>query len=169
MNLKPFHMKTRFLFPYYFKTICWVIFIPSLLLVILSHIFEFQFDEYLNVKVFAIYNDDFFKTGSDSSFFKFIKNNISDEILSFTLIIGGLLIGFSKLKVEDEYISKIRYESLVWATYLNYALFLLFTLLVYGISFLNVLFYNTFTLLLFFIIRFHYKIYKLNKTNQDDE
>jgi hypothetical protein len=85
MNLKPFHMKTRFLFPNYFKTIGWVIFIPSVLLVILSHIFEFQFDEYLNVKVFAIYNDDFFKTGSDSSFFKFIKNNFVNSLFFILL------------------------------------------------------------------------------------
>jgi hypothetical protein len=162
-------MKTHLLFPNKYKALGWILFIPSILLVMLSSIFDFQLNEFFNVKVFALYNDDFFKTGKDSSFFQIINNNISDEILSFTLIIGGLLIGFSKLKVEDEMISKIRYESLVWATYLNYALFLLFTLLVYGISFLNVLFYNTFTLLLFFIIRFHYMIYKLNKANKDDE
>jgi hypothetical protein len=162
-------MKTHFLFPNKFKTLGWLLFIPSILIVMLGSIFEWQIDEYFNVKVFALYNDDFFKTGNDSSFFKFINNSISDEILSFSLIIGGLLVGFSKLKVEDEMISKIRYESLVWATYLNYGLFLLFTIFIYGISFLNVLFYNTFTLLLFFIIRFHYMIYKLNKSNQDDE
>lgn len=85
------------------------------------------------------------------------------------MILGGILIGFSKLQDEDEMISKIRYESLVWATYFNYGLILFFTLFIYGIPYLNILFYNMFTLLLFFIIRFHYMIYKLNKVNQDDE
>ncbi len=65
-------------------------------------------------------------------------------------------------------ISKIRYESLVWATYLNYGIILFFTLFIFGLPYLNVLFYNMFTLLLFFIIRFHYMIYKSNTSNHDE-
>lgn len=160
-------MKTHFLFPNQLKTLGWILFIPSFIISILSSVFEWKIDDYLNVTVFAVYNDEIF--GQDTNhFFQFIKNSITDEILTFCLIVGGLLIGFSKLKNEDEYIAQIRYESLVWATYLNYGLILLFTAFMYGISFLNVLFYNTFTLLLFFIIRFHYMIYKLNKTNHEE-
>jgi hypothetical protein len=114
----------------------------------------------------AIYLDEVF---GNKHFFQIIKNNIVDELLVLGLIIGGILIGFSKLKVEDEMISKIRYESMVWAIYLNYVLIILFTIFTYGVSYLAILMYNTFTLLLFFIIRFHYMIYKLNKSNQDDE
>jgi hypothetical protein len=62
-----------------------------------------------------------------NAFFKFIENSILDEILTIGIIVGGILVGFSKLKEEDEMISKIRYESLVWATYLNYAIILFLT------------------------------------------
>lgn len=159
-------MKTHFLFPNRFKTLGWILFVPSLLITILISILEINTDEYFKVEVLAIYTDELF---DKASFLSIIKNSIIDELLTIAMIIGGLFIGFSKLKEEDEMISKIRYESLVWATYLNYGLIILFTVFVYGTTYLNVLFYNMFTLLLFFVIRFHYMIYKLNKANQDDE
>ncbi|WP_162126150.1 hypothetical protein [Flavobacterium phycosphaerae] len=159
-------MKTHFLLPNKFKVVGWFLFVPCFVFSILVSILNINLDSYLKVKVFA-----FTETGimEPDSYFTFTENSIADELLLFGLIIGGILIGFSKLKTEDEFTSKIRYESLVWATYLNYGLILLFTIFIYGISYLNVLFYNTFTLLLFFIIRFHYQIYKLNKTTGDDE
>ncbi|WP_338409897.1 hypothetical protein [uncultured Flavobacterium sp.] len=160
-------MKTRFLFPNQFKMIGWILFVPSFIFAILIPLFEWNIEKYFEFSVFAFYTDDIFRESSNH-FFQILKNSLTDELLTFSLIIGGLLIGFSKLKNEDEYISKIRYESLVWSTYVNYGLILLFTAFMYGFSFMNVLIYNTFTLLLFFIIRFHYMIYKLNNTNQND-
>ncbi len=158
-------MKTHFLFPNKYKIIGWILFIPSLIIELLAIVTDSNLDMYLNVKVLALYQDSF---GDKSHFFSIIDNSISDELLTVGLIIGGLLICFSKLKNEDEYISKIRYESLVWSTYLNYGLIVFFTIFLYGMPYLNVLFYNMFTLLFFFIIRFHYMIYKL-KTTSDDE
>jgi len=158
-------MKTQFLFPNKYKKMGWILFVPSLIIQLIAILCELSLDNYLNVKVLALYQDTF---GNKSHFFSIIQNSISDELLTISLIIGGILICFSKLKNEDEYISKIRYESLVWSTYLNYGLIVFFTIFLYGISYLNVLFYNMFTLILFFIIRFHYMIYKLN-SNSDDE
>lgn len=163
-------MKTHFLFPNKFKTLGWILFVPSLILFLLQLLEVFPIDDgtsFLNVKTIAIYND--LWLFNEKGFFKIISNNISDEIITICIIIGGLLIAFSKLKNEDEMISKIRYESLVWATYFNYAIFIFCTLFIFGMVYLNVLYLNIFTLLLFFIIRFHYMIYKLNKANQDDE
>lgn len=159
-------MKTTFLFPHHFKKIGWLLFVPGILIVIALSFTDTAADEYLQTNVFALYSDGFL---DESAWFKIIKNSISDEILTFAVIIGGILVGFSKVKSEDEMISKMRYESLVWATYLNYGLILFFTLFVYGIAYMNVLLHNLFTLLLFFIIRFHYMIYKINKTTQDEE
>ncbi|QBZ98089.1 hypothetical protein [Flavobacterium sangjuense] len=159
-------MKTHFLFPNKFKKLGWLLFVPSFIASLIISIANLNIEKYWVVKVFA-----FTETGimSQDNYFSVIQNSIVDEVLLFSLIIGGILVGFSKLKIEDEFTSKIRYESLVWATYLNYGLILFFTIFVYGFSYLNVLFFNTFTLLLFFIIRFHYLIYKLNKTSNDDE
>jgi len=158
-------MKTHFLFPNKYKIIGWILFVPSLILQLIAMLFEVNLDNYLNVKVLALYQDNF---GDKSHYFSIIENSISDELLTVGLIIGGILICFSKLKNEDEYISKIRYESLVWSTYLNYGLIVFFTVFLYGMPYLNVLFYNMFTLLFFFIIRFHYMIYKLNTSSYDE-
>ena len=159
-------MKTHFLFPNKFKNLGWLLFIPSVLATLLISVLNISTDEYLNISVFSIYQE---SIGEIPGFFKFMKNSIVDEILTVGIIVGGILVGFSKLKEEDEMISKIRYESLVWATYLNYAIILFFTLFIFGLPYLNVLFYNMFTLLIFFIIRFHYMIYKLNKLANNDE
>ena len=158
-------MKTQFLFPNKYKIIGWILFVPSLITELFVMVTNCNLDKYLNVKVLALYQDTF---GDKPHFFSIIQNSISDELLTVGLIIGGLLICFSKLKNEDEYISKIRYESLVWSTYLNYGLIVFFTIFLYGMPYLNVLFYNMFTLIFFFIIRFHYMIYKLNTTSDDE-
>lgn len=158
-------MKSRFLFPNQFKKIGWMLFVPSVLVTIIISALNISTDDYLNVTVFSLYQE---SIGEVPGFFKFIKNGIVDEILTIGIIVGGIIVGFSKLKEEDEMISKVRYESLVWATYLNYGVILFFTLFLFGLPYLNVLFYNMFTLLLFFIIRFHYMIYKLNTSNHDE-
>ena len=43
------------------------------------------------------------------------------------------------------------------------------TLVIYGFAYFNVLLANTYAMLLFFIIRFHFMIYKLNKSSNDEE
>jgi L-asparagine transporter-like permease len=159
-------MKTHFLFPNKFKILGWILFIPSILTFMVASIFKLDIDKYLNIKVFAIYQE---SIGQKPGFFKIIEDSFSYELITILIILGGLFICFSKLKNEDEYTSKIRYESLVWATYFNYFLILFFTLFLYGMPFLNVIVYNVYTLLIFFMIRFHYLIYKLNKTSNDDE
>jgi len=159
-------MKTHFLFPNKFKTLGWILFIPAVLILLITIFTDVNLDHYLNTNVLALYQQGVMEK---SGFFMVIKNSIADELLTIGIIIGGILICFSRLKTEDEYISKIRYESLVWATYLNYGLIVFFTVFLYGMPYLNVLFYNMFTLILFFIIRFHFMIYKLNKATHDDE
>lgn len=160
-------MKTHFLFPNSFLRIGWFLFIPSFFfLLYIATIDDSVVYSFFDVKIYALYYNDFF--GHESGFFKLIENNIGDEIFVIGTILGGIFIGFSKLKSEDEMISKIRYESLVWATYLNYGIIISLTIFIYGTTYYNVLMYNTFTLILFFIMRFHYKIYKLNKASLDD-
>lgn len=166
-NFKIDCMKTHFLFPNLFLRIGWILFIPSFLFLLnIAAIDDSIVYSLFDVKIYALYYDDFL--GHESGFFKKIENNIGDEIFVIGMILGGILIGFSKLKSEDEMISKIRYESLVWATYLNYGIIIFLTIFIYGVSYYNILMYNTFTLILFFILRFHYKIYKLNKATLDD-
>ncbi|WP_457619064.1 hypothetical protein [Lutibacter sp.] len=99
---------------------------------------------------------------------KWEKNNVSDEIASILLIIGGILVSFSKTRDEDEYILKIRMESLIWATYVNYIILIFAVLFVFDYTFFNVMIWNMFTVLLFFMIRFHYVLYKSKKIIEDE-
>lgn len=159
-------MKTHFLFPNKFKKFGWILFIPSFILLICSYLFNLDLDNFLNINVFAIYQE---TIGEKPGFFKIIKDSFMYELISIGLIFGGIFINFSKTKNEDEYTMQIRYESLVWATYLNYALLLFFILFLYGFPFINVVILNLYTLLIFFMIRFHYKLYLLNNSLGDEK
>ncbi len=150
-------MKLNYLFPSNYKKLGWIIFIPTLIFGLFTIIFEYE-PEILDTKVFAIFIDEFFK---EDRLLGMLDNNILNEILGVIMIISSVLVAFSKEVNEDEYISKIRLESLVWAVYLNYAILLLAFLFVYGMSFLWVMIFNMFTILIFFIIRFNWQIRKL--------
>lgn len=156
-------MKSRFLFNNKYKPLGWVLFICGLVLGIILTNNEYEILD-LTVKVFNITGgDDIGFDGIPKGNSRWILNNISDEVTSVLLIIGGVLVSFSKTKDEDEYISKIRMESLIWATYVNYGVLLFTIIFIYGGDFLDVMIYNMFTMLVFFILRFHYVLYKLKR------
>ena len=74
-----------------------------------------------------------------------------------------ILIAFSKEKTEDEMIGQLRLESLQWSVYANYLVLALAIMLVYDSAFFNVLVYNMFTMLVVFIARFRWLIYRNNQ------
>jgi hypothetical protein len=121
---------------------------------------------FFNIKAFALAEEALF---SDNSFFSISGNNFLDDISSILIIIGALLIAFSKEKFEDEFISKIRLESLVWATYINYAILTLAIIFVKDMTFFWVLVFNMFTLLVFFLVRFNWALYKSKNQIYDEE
>jgi len=131
-------MKTQFLFPNAFKKWGWIILTPSFILGIL-----------------VLFAASVFPTETDSSIIKQFGDFL-DEIALVGTLVGLMFIGFSELKEEDEYVQKIRLESLLWATYLNIGLIILSTLFVYSDGYFEVMTYNLFALPLFFVIRFHY-------------
>ena len=159
-------MKTQFLLPNKYKIVGWFLLVPSFILGIILLFSGYDFDANFKIKVFAFLSENIL---SPTKHFQWVENGILDEILLILIIIGSLFIGFSKTKNEDEFISQIRYESLVWANYLNLGLLILATLFVYDFPFFYVLLANVFAMMLFFILRFHYMIYKLNKAANDDE
>lgn len=158
-------MKSNYLFPNRFKKIGWFLFIPGLILGIVFLISQSDIS-FFDVKVFSVVEQAIF---NDTVFFSFTENNILDEIAGLLLIIGALLIAFSKEKLEDEFIAKIRLESLVWATYVNYAILLLSIIFIYDLMFFWVLVFNMFTILIFFIIRFNWVLNKTKNQIRDEE
>lgn len=88
-------------------------------------------------------------------------------LASSLLVLTGLfLIAFSKEKVEDEQISKLRLDSLRWAIYVNYTLLILSLIFTNGINFIDMLRLNLWVPLMFFIIRFRWVIYSQNKLSK---
>ncbi len=158
-------MKSRFLLPHTFKPLGWVLFLIGLVLGVFLLINNFDYFDW-EVKVFPLLGDSGLFSSNPS--LTWSTNNIADEIASILLIIGGVLVVFSRTKDEDEYISKIRMESLIWATYVNYFVLLLAVLLVFDFSFFTVLVINMFTVLFFFIFRFHYVLYKSKQVIRDE-
>ena len=86
--------------------------------------------------------------------------NLTDELALTGIIVGLLLIAFSREKVEDEFIGKMRLESLQWAVLINYILLIAATWLVHGFAYIDVMMYNMLTVLIIFIVRFHYTLRK---------
>ena len=158
-------MKTNYLFPSKYKKVGWTILIPALILSLVFISTGYQPD-FLDLKVPTIYTKELL---GKQHFFSMFQNNILGEILCVMLILSLLFIAFSKEKSEDEFISKIRLESLVWATYVNYAVLLISILFIFDWSFFWVIVINMFTLLFIFIIRFNYYIAKFNKSANYEE
>ena len=99
-----------------------------------------------------------FDLGVQKSLFDSDSLNFTDEIASIGLIVSLLFIAFSKEKIEDEWISQLRLESLQFAVYLNYAVLSLQILLVHNTAFFDIMVYNMFSVLLLFILRFRIMI-----------
>jgi hypothetical protein len=161
-------MKTNYLFSYRCKRIGWILFIPGLIVGILILIVRIEVSqwEFLKIPVFAILDKGIM---DDDVIFGWTKTYIHDELGALLLIIGGILIAFSRQKIEDELIAKIRLESLIWATYINYGILALCIIFLYGLAFLEVMVYNMFSLLIFFMIRFNWVLYRSNKMITDEE
>lgn len=159
-------MKTRYLFPHKFKLLSGIVFCTTSLLLIYSLFDQSVFDDIvINRKVFAIADPGLF---SESTYFGVIENNIFDELVILLFVASGLVFAFSKEKAEDEMTANIRLESLAWATYANYIVFLLCVIFIYSLAFLQVLMFAVFTHLIFFILRFNWKIYKFNHTANEE-
>lgn len=82
-----------------------------------------------------------------------------DEVICLSLMIGLLLLAFSREKIEDEWIQRVRLESFQWAILTNSLLLMAFIIFAHGIPFLQVMVYNMFTPLLIFVARFHYVLH----------
>ena len=159
-------MNTKLLLPAKFKKYGWLIFLPSVVIGILHMIIEFNLD-FLDINVFAITFGA--STSPNRELFGFIEDNILDEILSLSVIIGGLVVAFSKEFDEDEFITKMRLECLVWAFLWNYGLLAIAFVLFYEFSFLSIMVYNMFTPLILFIIRFNWLLWRSRKSVKYEE
>lgn len=155
-------MKNQLLFPHRFQKVGWILFVPSLIVGILLLI-NAKFIE--NLLSFKMTSFAFIDTPivSKSLYFTFIKQDFLDELVCSILLIGALLIVFSKEKVEDEFIAKLRLDALLWSVLINYTIIFVGILTIYGSAFFLFLVVNLFTCLLLYIVRFNYLYRKYSK------
>jgi hypothetical protein len=162
-------MNSKLLLPHRFKTIGWIILIPITILGIIAMANNFEPD-WLDMRIFALFNDDLLFGGvGESGNFKFIETNVTLTLIGALFIVGAMMVGFSKEKMEDEFIAKIRLSSLLWSVWVNYALLFLAFIFVYGMSFFDVMIFNMFTVLIIFIVRFNYILWRSSKSMADDK
>lgn len=152
----------NYLFPYKYKKVGYFLFLIGTSLFFLDSLFNQQ----LNMIIFKIYDSKFL---SSESWFEWSNDNILNELSIFFLFIGSMLSLFSREIVEDEFITKIRLESLVLGIYINIIILLLLNLIIFGTFFLTIILYSVFTYLVFAFIIFHYKLYIYKKELNNEE
>lgn len=138
-------MKARFLFPYYFKFIGLGLFMVHVLVVLLWH---------------ADYHKGEARLFTPAHLFF-----LSTLLL---MVIGLLMIAFSKEKIEDEQIAQLRLDSLQWAIYVNYMLIIITLAFTNGWEINHILQVNLWGPLLFFIARFRWMMYRLNRLPKEE-
>lgn len=165
-------MKNKLLLPHTWKTIGWLLLIPTTIAGIVLATTGFEAD-WLNAKVFAVFHDDMLISQPDAPSeggpFSIVETNITRTVIGVLFIIGAMMVSFSKEKVEDEFIANLRLSSLMWSVWVNYVLLLLAFIFVYGLAFFNVMIYNMFTVLIIFIIRFNYLLLRNRNALVDEK
>lgn len=150
-------METKFLLPNKFKRLGWILFTLGGILWVYAVLIVKEEVAFLQTSVFAVIGSEFMK---ETKYFGFITTNITYTVIGILFILGGLLVVFSREKIEDEFISKLRLLSFQWSFLINYALLLFLFFFVYGLEFLDVMIYNMFTTLILFIAHFQYSLFK---------
>ena len=99
-------------------------------------------------------------------------DSLTDSNLTFVgagVLLGLVMICFSREKNEDEYISYLRLRSWQLSVLISYGVLFVANLLVYGGWFLSFMIYNMLTVLIVFIVTFNLSLYKLKRERFVDE
>ena len=157
-------MKTTYLFPARAKYLGVLLAIPGF---ILGYLVVYQ---NYSIPGFEL------RLRAKSTLFLSASENFTDELALTLVVIGLLLVAFSRTKKEDELTAKIRLNALYWAVLVNYTLYACLVLLVF-VGYLlkspplsNIIdsltnnlqytIYNFFVPLAIFIARFYFLLYR---------
>ncbi|TDQ19245.1 hypothetical protein DFQ04_1066 [Algoriphagus boseongensis] len=143
-------MLSKLLLPHYLQKIGWLILVPFSLLLFSNNYFDFNFS-FLEFEV------------REGGLFEDAKENFTNELALIGVFVSLFLIAFSREKEEDEYIQKLRLDSLLLAFYANTFILIIGTLVFYGFGYLEFMGYNMFTIQLIFILRFRWVLFQQKK------
>ena len=146
-----------YLFSNKFKKTSGVVFYLSILVGLFLLLTD-RIQDIFVVNVFSIFSYEWF--GSEPKGFGWIENGLGDEIFTLLIIVSGLINSFSKEKIEDELISRIRLESLSLSVFISFGLIIISTFLVFNINYMYVLVFNLFLLILLFNLILKFRLFK---------
>jgi hypothetical protein len=145
-------MLTKILLPQRFQIIGWIMFFPLAILLVLNSFYNFEF-EWLTWEGLRV--GDIFLSKNE---------NFTNEVSIIGTFLSLFFIAFSKEKQEDEYIQKLRLDSLLIAFYVYGLLTVIGTLVFYSAGYLEFMGFNMFSIQLAFIIRFRWVMYRQQNT-----
>lgn len=150
-------MKQNYLFPHRYKIIGWCMFFPFFVGYIGS-LFEFSIfsKDIISYKVFAILSDD--------GWFRLIENEVTNEISIIGLVLSLIFISCSCEKDEDEYIEKIRLQSLMQSLIISCGILILGTLFIYDTHYILFSYMYIFVFLFSFVLIFNIRLIKFRKS-----
>ena len=146
-----------YLFSNKFKKTSGVVFYLSILVGLFLLLTD-RIQDIFVVNVFSIFSYEWF--GSEQTGFGWIENGLGDEIFTLLIIVSGLINSFSKEKIEDELISRIRLESLSLSLFISFGLIIISTFLVYNLNYMYVLVFNLFLIIFLFNLLFKFRLFK---------
>ena len=146
-----------YLFSNKFKKTSGVVFYLSILVGLFLLLTD-RIQDIFVVNVFSIFSYEWF--GSEPKGFGWIENGLGDEIFTLLIIVSGLINSFSKEKIEDELISRIRLESLSLSVFISFGLIIISTFLVFNLNYMYVLVFNLFLIILLFNLIFKFRLFK---------
>jgi FlaA1/EpsC-like NDP-sugar epimerase len=156
---------TSTLFPYSYRYIGWPLLIAGLILGFFLVFFDFSIS-WLDIKVLSIAGGgQILKAETESSFLKLADDNFTNELVALLVLIGSVLVAFSKEKVEDEFFQQLRFESIIWALKIQSLALLLAVLFLYNFAFLTFMMVALVSFYVLYIGRYHYQLMKLKKSN----
>jgi len=148
---------SRILLPRYFRYIGLTLTLAGIVFSVIRFGYGIKPD-FLEVKVFVVY-----AAYLQSSEFRMITNNISEEICGITLLLGLFFLAFSRFKTETEEIWGLRTKSFMYSLYTLTALLLFCLMFIYGWGFLMVMTANLFLYLLVYNIWFYILFFRASR------
>jgi hypothetical protein len=148
---------SRILLPRYFRYIGLTLTLAGIVFSVIRFGYGIKPD-FLEVKVFVVY-----AAYLQSSEFRMITNNISEEICGITLLLGLFFLAFSRFKTETEEIWGLRTKSFMYSLYTLTALLLFCLMFIYGWGFLMVMTANLFLYLLIYNIWFYILFFRASR------
>ena len=149
------------LLPSYFRYIGLVLTLAGIVFSVIRFGYGVKPD-FLEAKVFVVY-----AAYLQTSEFRVITNNISEEICGVTLILGLFFLAFAKFKTESAELWEIRTKAFIYSFYTLSALLLFCLIFIYGWGFLMVMTANLFMYLLVYDIWFYILFFKKSREDGD--